>query len=282
MANLISVLCMASPGEEVIVDRQCHVFNYEAAGVATIGGVQMYPLDGEEGVLTAELVEPHIRIANLHTPGTSVIAMENTHNRAGGHVYPFDEMRRVRELADKHGVRVHVDGARIWNAHVATGISLRDYGSVGDTISMCFSKGLGAPVGSALASSRELVDRARRRRKQLGGGMRQAGILAAAANYALDNHVERLAEDHINARRLGELVAGTAGLTMIHTVETNIVIFAVDSAAFSVKELLEQLKGRGVLAVPFGAGCARMVTHLDVSSEDIERAGEVLASLERN
>jgi threonine aldolase len=185
----------------------------------------------------------------------------------------------VRELATRLGISVHLDGARLCNAHVVTGVSLAEYGSCADTVSMCFSKGLGAPVGSALASRKDVIERARRLRKRLGGGMRQAGILAAAALHALDNHIGRLRDDHENATRLAEFVEKVPGLSIAFPVETNIVVVAVDPARWTTDALLGALRESGVMAVPFGAGRIRMVTHLDVSADDIERAGKVLASL---
>jgi threonine aldolase len=255
--------------------------NYEVSSVAALHGVQLNAFDGERGVLTAAQIEPHLKTQSLHTPGTRVIAIENTHNRAGGRIYPFDEMKRIKALAERHGLRVHLDGARLCNAHVEARVSLADYGACADTVSMCFSKGLGAPVGSILVSTREIVDRARRLRKRLGGGMRQAGVLAAAALYALDHHIDRLRDDHTHAKRLASFVEQVRGLTILFPVETNIVVARVDESVFTAEALLAKLKERGVLAVPFGAGRIRMVTHLDVSADDIERAGEALLSLGR-
>jgi threonine aldolase len=205
--------------------------------------------------------------------------MENTHNRAGGGVYPLDEMRRVKALAAKHGVSVHLDGARLWNAHVVTGVALSDYGACADTLSMCFSKGLGAPVGSILVSRQDVIARARRLRKRLGGGMRQVGMLAAAAMYALDHNIARLRDDHDRARQLGSVIERIPGLTLDAPVQTNIVVFRVDPGAWTVEALLAELRKRDVLAVAFGAGRVRMVTHLDVTAADVERAGEALLAI---
>ncbi|HEU4930190.1 MAG TPA: GntG family PLP-dependent aldolase [Candidatus Krumholzibacteria bacterium] len=281
MGNFLGVACLADTGDEVILDRQCHVMNYEVSSVAALHGVQLNALDGDRGVLTASQIEPHIKIQSLHTPGTRVIAMENTHNRAGGRIYPFDEMKRVKALAERHGIRVHLDGARLCNAHVETKVSLADYATCADTVSMCFSKGLGAPVGSILVSTQEVVNRARRLRKRLGGGMRQAGILAAAALYAIDHHVERLRDDHQNAKRLASFVEQVRGLSILFPIESNIVVARVDESVFTAEAFLAALKERGVLAVPFGAGRVRMVTHLDVSADDIEIAGKALLALGR-
>jgi threonine aldolase len=279
MGNFLGLAATAGTGDEVILERQCHIMNYEVSSAAALHGLQLNALDGDRGVPTAAQIEPHIKVESLHTPGTRVIAIENTHNRAGGRIYPFEEMKRIRALADRHGISVHLDGARLCNAHVETGVSLADYAACADTVSMCFSKGLGAPVGSILVSRRDVVERARRIRKRLGGGMRQSGVLAAAALHALDHHVERLRDDHANAKRLESFVARVPGLSLAFPVETNILVIAVDAKVRAPESLLATLRERGVLAVPFGAGRIRMVTHLDVSAEDVERAGEVLASL---
>jgi threonine aldolase len=279
MGNFLGLAATADTGDEVILDRQCHIMNYEVSSAAALHGLQLNALDGERGVLTAAQIEPHIKVQSLHTPGTRIIAMENTHNRAGGRVYPFEEMKRVHALARRHGISVHLDGARLCNAHVETGVALADYAACADTVSMCFSKGLGAPVGSILVSRRDVIDRARRLRKRLGGGMRQVGVLAAAALHALDHHVERLRDDHRRARRLASFVERVPGLSLAYPVETNIVVVRVDEKAWSVESLLGAMRERGVLAVPFGAGRVRMVAHLDVSDDDVERAGEALLSL---
>lgn len=281
MGNFLGLAATAAPGDEVILDRQCHIMNYEVSSAAALQGLQLNALDGERGVLTADMIEPHIKEESLHTPGTRIFALENTHNRAGGCIYPFEEMKRVRELAERCGIGVHLDGARLWNAHVATGVSIADYAACADTVSMCFSKGLGAPVGSILVSRRDVIARARRLRKRLGGGMRQTGILAAAALHALDHHVARLSEDHANAKRLESFIVQVPGLSLDFTVETNIVVFRVDRKAWTVEALLAKLREKDVLAVPFGAGRVRMVTHLDVSAADVERAGEALLAIAR-
>src|SRR5688572_6351876 len=276
MGNFLGLAAVTDRGDEVILERQCHIMNYEVSSAAALHGLQLNALDGDRGMLTAAQIEPHIKVESLHTPGTRVIAMENTHNRCGGRVYPLEEMKRVRELALRHGVGVHLDGARLCNAHVAAGVPLSEYGACADTVSMCFSKGLGAPVGSALAARREVIDRARRLRKRLGGGMRQSGILAAAALHALDHHVERMRDDHQNAKQLASYIEQVPGLSLAFAVETNIVVVAVETRHWTTDALLGALRERGVLAVPFGAGRIRMVTHLDVTAADIERAGEVL------
>ena len=280
MANQVALASITQPGDEIIVDRQCHIFNYEVAAAPALSGLQFNPLDGEMGVITADQIRPYIRSPNLHCPVTRLIAIENTHNRAGGHVFPFDEMKRIKSLAESRGLKVHLDGARLANAVAATGIPFRDYVSCADTVNMCFSKGLGAPVGSIVAGSAEVIQRARKKRKQFGGGMRQAGILAAAALYALDHHIDRLKDDHDNARRLGEAIQSVDGLDLVYPVETNIVIFRVHARLDTVEGLLAKLEENGILAVSFGPEWVRMVTHLDVSSEDIDTVSEVLKHLQ--
>ncbi|MDH4037885.1 MAG: aminotransferase class I/II-fold pyridoxal phosphate-dependent enzyme [Candidatus Krumholzibacteria bacterium] len=279
MGNFLGLAATASPGDEVILDRQCHIMNYEVSSVAVLHGLQLNALDGERGALRAEMIEPHIKVESLHTPGTRIIAMENTHNRAGGCIYPFEEMKRVRELASARGISVHLDGARLWNAHAATGVSIADYAACADTVSMCFSKGLGAPVGSILVSRADVIARARRLRKRLGGGMRQAGILAAGALYALEHHVTRLRDDHDNAKRLESYIRRVPAFSLDFPVETNIVVFRVDAKAWTVEDLLARLREHDVLAVAFGAGRVRMVTHLDVSAADVDHAGEALLEI---
>jgi threonine aldolase len=279
MGNQVALASITEPGDEVILDRQSHIFNYEVAAAPALSGLQFNPLDGDTGVITADQIRPHIRAENLHCPVTRVIAVENTHNRAGGHIFPFDELKRVKKLAESRGLKVHLDGARLANAVVATGVTFREYVSCADTVSMCFSKGLGAPVGSIISGSAEIIKKARRKRKQFGGGMRQAGILAAAALYALDHHVERLSEDHANARRLADVIGSVDGLELVYNPETNIVIFRVHERFDTAERFLARLKERGILAVPFGPEWVRMVTHLDVTADDIETVARTLAAL---
>lgn len=279
MANQVALAAHTRRGDEVICDRNCHIFNYEVAAPAVLSGIQLNPLDGEQGVITAEQIAPHIRPKNVHLPNTQLIAIENTHNRGAGKIFPLDEMQRIRELASEHGLSVHLDGARLANAVAATDISFEQYASCADTVSMCFSKGLGAPVGSIVAGTSELIERAHKARKLFGGGMRQAGILAAAAMYALDNHLSRMTEDHRNARRLGELIDTTDGLERLFSVETNMVIFRVDESFMSSDKFLSMLEANGVLTVTLRPGVIRMVTHLDVDADDVDHVGEVLATV---
>lgn len=279
MANQVALASLTRPGDEVILERHSHIFNHQVAAAATLSGIQLNPLDGDRGVITAEQIAEHIRPANVHNPVTRVIAIENTHNRAGGRVFPFDEMRRIKELAEANGLFVHLDGARIANAVVKTGVSFTDYASCSDTVCMCFSKGLGAPVGSITCGSEETIDKARKKRKQFGGGMRQVGVLAAAGLYALDHHITRLETDHRLAQNLARVIESTEGLELVFPVETNIVIFRVADELGPVGSFLGRLEEQGVLAGLSGTSRVRMVTHLDVTAEDIDHVGEILRSV---
>lgn len=271
MANTIAILAHTQPGNEVIVERESHTFNYEVAGTAVMGGVQLNTIPGERGILEADQIAREIREPNVHIPPTRLICLENTHNRGGGSIYPMEKIMAINQLAQANNLKMHLDGARIFNASVATGINPETYAQYFDSIMFCFSKGLGAPVGSILAGSKAFIQRAHRVRKMLGGGMRQVGILAAAALYALENNVKRLADDHKHARMLAVELAKIKGFQIDpEQVETNIVIFDVSQSGFSVTEVLDKLKAKGILMVSFGHTLARAVTHLDVSREDIE------------
>ena len=279
MSNHVALAAITQPGDEVIMDRFAHIFNNEVAAAATLSGLQLNPIDGIAGVITADQIEPLIRPGSLHQPATRVIALENTHNAAGGRVFPLEEMQRVKRLAESHDVKVHLDGARLGNAVVASGVSFADYVKCADTVSMCFSKGLGAPVGSIVGGDEATIGRARRKRKQFGGGMRQAGILAAAALYALDNHIDRLGEDHANAKRLGEVIDGARGLKLVFPVETNIVIFQVLDGLATMEAFINKLKHHNILVSQSGTSRVRMVTHLDVNAEDIEYVAQTIESM---
>ncbi|MFH1942435.1 MAG: low-specificity L-threonine aldolase [bacterium] len=275
MGNQVAINAHTQPGDEVILEGHAHIFYYEAGAPALLSGVQLRTLPGVKGVISAEQVEEAIRPENVHFPPTRLICLENTHNRSGGTIFPLDEIRRIRELSEGRGIRIHLDGARLWNASVATGISLKEYGRYFDSISVCFSKGMGAPVGSMLVGNRDFIKRAHRYRKIYGGGMRQVGILAAAALYAVENNIARLAEDHRNARKLAEAVAKLPGLSVdLETVQTNIIIMKVEKAKYNAPQVVEDLKKRGVLLLAVGPIRLRAVTHLDVSEEDIDEAVE--------
>ncbi len=275
MANTLSLISQTVPGDEVILDRNCHIFNYEAGGASAIGGLQLLPMEGEGGLLPLDLLPAAVRPSNVHHPRTAVVAIENTHNRAGGRIYPFDQIEAVSAFARERGLNVHMDGARLANASVETGIPFERYGALADTVTLCFSKGLGAPVGSVMMSDRKTIERARHWRKRLGGGMRQVGILAAACLYALDNNIERLAADHEKARGIGEIVSSDPRFELVFPVETNIVIFKHTDDSGDIEKLKAELESEGVLALTFGGRFMRMVTHLDVPEDAVSRLEDV-------
>jgi threonine aldolase len=285
MANQIALGSLAGQGDEIICDRGAHIVNYEGGAISALWGAQSVVVDGKRGIFTPEDVSAVLRRGeNDHFPRQRAVAIENTHNRGGGAVWSLQEMRAVAQVAHEAGLAVHLDGARLWNAHVATGTPLLDYAALADTVSVCLSKGLGAPAGSLVASTKERVTRMRRLRKRVGGGLRQAGILAAAGLYALDHHIERLAEDHRNARKLAELLREIPGLSCDpRMVDTNLLFVDVALRGGS-RALVAAAKQEGVLSNAEGAGeRIRLVTHLDVPASAIpeaaRRLGRAAASL---
>jgi threonine aldolase len=277
MSNQVAVKAHTQPGDELLCDANCHIYNFEAGGPAVLSGVTCRTLDGDYGILDVTQLEGKVRPANDHLVRTRLVCLENTHNRGGGRVYPFEKIEAIRAWTREHGLVLHLDGARLWNAVVATGVPAPAWGGLFDTVSVCFSKGLGAPVGSALAGPREVIARARRVRKLFGGGMRQAGVLAAAALYALDHHVERLAEDHRNARVVAGAIADTPGLRLDPPeVETNLIWFEVDPGLGTARGVAAALQERGVLVHVAGPHTLRACTHLDVPAGQAERAAEVV------
>lgn len=271
MANQVAIRCHTQPGDEMLVDAKAHMYWYEAGGSAALSGVICRVLPGVRGVFSAGDVSSALRPRDIHFPRTRLLAVENTHNQGGGAIWPLEQIREVCRAALETGIRTHLDGARLWNASVATGIPESEYAKHFDSVSVCFSKGLGAPVGSALAGSAEFVDRARRFRKQFGGGMRQAGIIAAAALYALMHHRERLVEDHANAQRLAGGLIKIPGIQMNpNEVDTNMVYF--DTECRSAAQVAERLKDRGVLVLPTSDRTIRAVTSLAVVADDIAKA----------
>jgi len=271
MTNQVALRAHTEPGDEVLLADNGHMYFYEAGAPGGISGVMCKLLPAERGIFTAEAVRAAIRPPNVHFPPTKLLCVENTSNRGGGSIWPIERIAEVHDAAREAHLSLHLDGARIWNASVATGIPEREYARYFDSVSVCFSKGLGAPVGSCLAGSAGFLARARRFRKMLGGGMRQAGIIAAGALYALRNHRDRLAEDHANARTLGEGLAAMDGLELAPaTVETNIIIFRVRS--MPAAELVEKLKAAGVLVLATAPDSIRAVTNLMVDADAIQRA----------
>jgi threonine aldolase len=277
MSNQICVRVHTQPGDELLCDVNCHIYNFEAGGPAVLSGVTCRTLEGDGGVLDVTQLSDKIRGANDHLVRTRLVCLENTHNRGGGRVYPLEKIRAISAWTHAQGLALHLDGARLWNAAVATGVAPHVWAEPFDSVSVCFSKGLGAPVGSALAGPRDFVTRARRVRKLFGGGMRQAGVLAAAALYALDHHVERLAEDHRNAQVVAAAVADTPGLRLTPPdVETNLVWFDVEPELGTARDVAAALKQQGVLVHVAGPRTLRACTHLDVSAAQAERAADVL------
>ncbi len=273
MTNQAAVRLHCGPGDELLCDANCHVYNYEQGGFAQLSAAVARPVAGEFGVMRLEQLQGLIRPDDEHFVRTRLVCIENTHNRGAGRIQPYDEVARIAHWAHEHGLRMHLDGARLFNAAVASGISAERWSQHFDTVSVCFSKGLGAPVGSALAGSRDLIREARRHRKLFGGGMRQAGIIAAGALHALEHHIDRLADDHANAQIVAAAVREMEGLKLEpDTVETNIVIFGVDPQLASAPELVAAWKERGVLALAMAATQVRVVTHLDVDEAAVRRA----------
>ncbi len=270
MSNTIAIKAHTAPGDEVLMDWDAHSMRYEVGGAAVIAGVLTRQYRSVGGVPDPAEIASAIQGASLHNPRTALILLENTHNVSGGAVIPLDVHQTVYTAAQERGVRVHIDGARIFNAAVASSIPAREYAACADSITFCLSKGLCCPVGSVLCGTAAFIEQARRVRKMLGGGMRQVGVLAACGLVALDTMVERLAEDHANARRLAEGIAQTAGFEVdLATVQTNMVYFGTTSPAGPIVPALAK---RGVRCLPVGANRIRMVTHHDVDAEDIERA----------
>jgi threonine aldolase len=280
MSNQIGVRVHCQPGDEIICDAGCHIYNYEQGAYAQLSGVATRTVDGENGVLRLEQLTGLIRRGDDHLVRTRLVCLENTHNRGAGRIQPYEVVEAICSWAHENELKTHLDGARLFNAVVATGIAARDWAQHFDTVSVCFSKGLGAPVGSALAGPRSLMRLARRHRKLFGGGMRQAGILAAGALYALENHVERLAEDHENARLLADAVRGIDGLRLVgDTVDTNIVIFHVDPAIGTAESLCKRLADEGLLMLAIGTQQVRAVTHLNVDRAATSGAAEILTQV---
>lgn len=281
MANQLAIKSHTQPGDEVIIETTSHPYNFEGGGGAALSGIQFHCLKGIRGILDASQILEAIRPEDHHFPVTRLICLENTHNRGGGAIYPIEKMREIYQVAKLKGLFVHLDGARLWNASVATGISPQEYSQWADSVSVCLSKGLGAPIGSLVAGSKSFIDRVHRFRKMFGGGMRQVGIIAAAGLYALDHHLERLKQDHQNAKRLAVGLKEIKGVSLDPKhVETNIVIFDVVETGKTAQQIAEAMKHHNVLIHAFGKTQIRLVTHLDVTEEDVETAlkafGEVI------
>ena len=282
MCNQIAIAVHCQSGDEIIADRTAHIIHSEAAGSAAFAGTLVYSLDGQRGVYSAEQVEEAIREENRHKPRTALISVEQTANAGGGTVWPLAAIESVAEVAGRHGVPLHMDGARLMNAVVASRVSARDFAKPFDSVWIDLSKGLGCPVGGVLAGSTEFIEQAWRWKHRMGGAMRQAGIVAAAGTYALDNNVERLAEDHANARLLADRLAAVPGIAVDpEAVETNIVFFEVKGTGMTAADVHQSLMERGIRIGRTGPYRMRAVTHLDVDRAGVEAAAEAVGAVVR-
>jgi threonine aldolase len=277
MTNQVAIRLHTEPGDEIVLEGLSHTYFYEAGGPAGLSGVMCQLIQGQRGLFTATQLEAVLRPPGLHFAPTKLLVVENTHNKGGGTIWPLEQIESVAKVARDAGLRLHLDGARLWNATAATGIAEKDYAQFFDTISVCFSKGLGAPIGSALAGPAEMIGRARRFRKMFGGGMRQVGIIAAAALFGLDNNRQRLKEDHTNAKRLAAGLDGLKGIEIEpDATETNIVFFNTTAPA---AEVVAKMKEKDILMLALGTNRIRAVTNLMVTKEMIEEAIEIITSL---
>lgn len=278
MANQAAIKMHTQPGEQLIADKWAHVYNYEGGGVSFNSGVSCKLLDGNRGMITAEQVEENINPPDFyHSPLTTLVCLENTTNKGGGACYDFSEIEKIRKVCDAHNLGLHLDGARIWNALVAKNENPKDYGKIFDTISVCLSKGLGTPMGSVLIGKKEIMKKAMRVRKVLGGGMRQIGFMAAAGIYALDNHIQRLEEDHKKATEISEVLAQQSYIKKVEPTETNIVIFYL-SDEISEDKFMQDLLQKNIKISGMGQGKLRIVTHLDYTDEMHDNFLEILKS----
>ena len=280
MANQAAIKLHTQPGEQLICDHYAHVYNYEGGGVSFNSGVSCKLLVGNRGMITADQVKAAINPPDFyHSPLTSLVCVENTTNKGGGACYDFNTLVEIEQVCREHGLHYHLDGARLWNALQATGDDPKAYGKLFDTISVCFSKGLGCPVGSVLVGSKEAMQKALRVRKVFGGGMRQAGYLAAAGLYALNNHQERLKEDHRRARELGDVLRSSSLVSKVEPIETNILIFEADLQRISSEEMVARLEQKGIRLIGMGQGKLRLVTHLDYTEEQHSYTLECLQNM---
>lgn len=279
MTNQIAIKCHTQPGDEVICDKLSHVYQYEGGGIAFNSGCSVKLLEGNRGRITAEMVADAVNNRNdAHKAYSSLVSLENTANRGGGSCYSFDEFTRIRKICGQYDLKLHLDGARVFNAIVARKEDPAEYGKIFDSISVCLSKGLGAPVGSILMGSSEFIRKARRIRKVFGGGMRQAGYMAAAGLFAIQNNITRMAEDHQHASLLADALSSTDFVSNILPVETNIVIFSV-TGRFTPQKLCTRMKEEGILMYPISAREVRIVTHLDISPAMVAQTIDVLQKI---
>jgi threonine aldolase len=278
MANQTAIKLHTNPSEQVICDKFAHIYNYEAGGVSFNSGVSCKLIDGHKGMFTADQVKEAINPNAFYYSQTSLVAIENTTNKGGGACWDFNELKKIKAVCDANDLGFHLDGARLWNALVAKNETAKQYGELFDTISVCFSKGLGCPVGSMLIGDTAIMEQAIRVRKLFGGNMRQIGYLAAAADYALDNHIDRLAEDHNRAKALGEALENSPLVKKVEPIETNIVIFNVADGV-DENEFVNKLAEKDILLISMGEGKLRMVTHLDFTDEMLEKTLQEIKGL---
>ena len=279
MTNQVAVRLHCRPGDEFICESGCHIYNYEQGAFAQLSQTIARTVDGENNIMQVDQLKKLIRPSNEHAVITRLVCLENTHNRGGGSILPYEGVVEICDWAHENGLKTHLDGARLFNAVVASGISAAEWSKHFDTVSICFSKGLGAPVGSALVGSKDYIPQMRRHRKLFGGGMRQSGIIAAGALYALENNIDRLADDHASARTIASTVESTPGLSLPSKVDTNIVIFRVDPELCTAAEFCDKAKANGVWMFPFSHETVRAVTHLHITEADAKKAGDIIADL---
>lgn len=278
MGNQLAVKVLTEPGDEILIDYKGHIFNYETGAASALSGVQVRILDGKNGKLNIPILQ-HAKRGNYDwEPKTKVICLENSTNKGGGVCYSKEELSAIKEFADHENLQIHLDGARIWNAIEATDIEPEFFGEVSDTISVCFSKGLGAPVGSMLLSSKERIAKARRYRKMWGGGMRQVGLLAAAADYALENNREKLSEDHRRAKEVAQVIFDSKYLAVdMSNLQTNILLF--DAVNETAESIINKLAEKGIQMIPFGPKTIRATFHFEITDEDVEQVKAALAEI---
>jgi threonine aldolase len=277
MGNQLCLKCHTEPGDEVIVERDAHIFQFETAAPSIISNVQIFPIPGKYGMMKLQDIEDSIRPDIYYYPKTKLICLENTHNKAGGTIIDFNYIKDVRTLANLHGLKMHLDGARLWNASIETGIKMEEYSEYFDSISLCLSKGLGAPVGSVIAGTKSFIEKAKKFRKILGGGIRQSGILAAAGIYAIENNFKNLSQDHRRAKEIGKFLESIEFVDIdVESVQTNMVIFGFKDINYNISEKLRILKENNFLASQLGKNRIRMVTHLDITDNDIDRAIDLM------
>lgn len=278
MTNQIAIKCHTQPGDEVICDKMSHIYQYEGGGIAVNSGASVRLIEGNRGRITASQVKESINPDDVHKPVSTLVSLENTANRGGGSCYDFADIQAIREVCSQNKLKLHLDGARLFNALVAKNETFKQYGEVFDSISICLSKGLGTPVGSVLVGTNELVKKARRIRKLFGGGMRQAGFMAAAGIYALENNVARLAEDHQHAQQIAAVLQTKDFVGEILPVETNIIIFEI-KGRYTAPELAARCKEEGIFVIAISPAQIRIVVHLDIRSEDVKRTIDVINRL---